>query len=69
MDIHNSIMAIYDIFHMRSDVMVHCAPPPPPPKKNKKIKMKGVRFSGSTVIIILSNTLYTGCTAVVVGST
>ena len=53
MDIHNSIMAIYDIFHMRSDVMVHCAPPQKKKKKKKK-KMKGVRFSGSTVIIILS---------------
>ena len=42
MDIHNSIMAIYDIFHMRSDVMVHCAPPPP--KKKKKKKNEGRAF-------------------------
>ena len=44
MDIHNSIMAIYDIFHMRSDVMVHCAPPPPQKKKKKKKKNEGRAF-------------------------
>ena len=35
-------------------------PPPPPPqkKKKKKKKIKGVRFSGSTVIIIWSFVKY-----------
>ena len=49
MDIHNSIMAIHDIFHLCNNIMISTTLYPPPLKKKK---IKGVRFSGITVIII-----------------